>query len=93
MAALLLFAAGGAAVGAIAGRLAGAIAGNVINYALLGGGKVSQSCKGPRLPDLGVMALTEGAPIVKTLGSTPRGFLLPAPFEGIFYAKSRIRYA
>jgi hypothetical protein len=78
MASLLLSAAGGAAgamfgpVGAIAGRVVGAVAGSLIDNRLLsgssGGGNVSRSYQGPRLPDLQVMASTEGAPIPRLYG-------------------------
>jgi hypothetical protein len=77
MASLLLSAAGGAAgavfgpIGAIAGRVAGAVAGSLIDNRLLSGGSggsVLRSYQGPRLPDLEVMASTEGAPIPRLYG-------------------------
>lgn len=75
MAALLLSAAGAAAgsvlgpVGAIAGRVVGALAGGLVDNALLTrGGHVVRSAESPRLPDLAVMASTEGAPIPRVYG-------------------------
>jgi len=75
MAALLLSAVGAAAggaifgpVGAIAGRLVGALAGNAIDHALFAEPPTARRAEGPRLPDLEIMASTEGAPIPRLYG-------------------------
>ena len=75
MASLVLSAAGAAAggalfgpIGAIGGRLVGALAGSVIDHTLFGPSAPRANQQGPRLPDLDVMASTEGAPIVRLYG-------------------------